>query len=165
MLRRTLLSRWMLVLMTGCALAAAGCPQTTPPAPEPTPECTTDADCPDGQICDAGQCVDAPAPECEADEDCPDGQICDEGQCIDAPVGGPCTVEGADPEAGSTAFAASCSADTCHGADASGPVSLLGLEDVTGSMQDRFGGGANHMGATLTDDQIRDIACWLFQQG
>ena len=120
--------------------------------------------CCEGLTCVDGTCVEeTPEPECTVDADCPEGQVCEEGQCVDEPiVGGPCTVQGADPEAGGTAYAASCVA--CHGEDASGPTSLLETEDITGAMQDRFSGGADHMGATLTDDEIRDITCWVWQQ-
>jgi phage baseplate assembly protein gpV len=46
------------------------------------PECTTNTDCGDDQICEDGLCVDD-APACTADEDCSTGEICtDAGECV-----------------------------------------------------------------------------------
>lgn len=58
----------------------------TPPTP---PECTTDADCPDGYVCSGGICVEEQPPtgECETDFDCPEGQVCVGGICQTAPEG------------------------------------------------------------------------------
>ncbi len=52
---------------------------TTPVVPPP-PECVTDADCEEGQVCDEDVCVTAPA--CETDADCEEGQVCDEEICV-----------------------------------------------------------------------------------
>jgi len=173
MLRKMFFTRWMLALVLGGALASAGCDLFTPvPAPAPEPGCVAaggacelpGALCCEDLTCVDGVCVaETPVPECDDDNPCPAGQICENGVCVDEPiVGGPCTVLGADPDAGGTAYAASCVA--CHGEDASGPTSLLETEDITGAMQERFGGGVDHMGATLTDDEIRDVTCWVWQQ-
>lgn len=62
MLRRMLFTQWMLVLMVGCALAVTAC-QTTGGGGEddgPTVECTIDADCAEGEVCEDAQCVEAP---------------------------------------------------------------------------------------------------------
>ena len=40
--------------------------------------CSSDADCPPGQICVDGNCVDG----CRSDDDCPDGHICENGKCV-----------------------------------------------------------------------------------
>jgi Cys-rich repeat protein len=83
-------------------MLAFGCPGMPPP------ECTTDADCPEGEICTDGVCVES-EPECVTDADCdqgfcseaagnicvecildehcPTGQICDSAQCVDSPIG------------------------------------------------------------------------------
>ncbi|MCK4661097.1 MAG: cytochrome c [Phycisphaerae bacterium] len=78
------------------------------------------------------------------------------------PVGGPCTVLDADPDAGEAVYSPACAG--CHGEDAAGPPSLL-EGDPTTIMYNTFGDGAAHMGQTLTEDEIRDITCWLFLQG
>ncbi len=62
-----------------CVLLTVGCPTT------PTPECTTDADCAEGQVCDDGVCTAAPEPECTTDADCAEGEVCDDGVCTAAP--------------------------------------------------------------------------------
>ena len=51
-------------------------------------ECVDDADCPNGEVCVDGTCVDAtptptPTPECTDDNDCPPGQVCVDGRCVD----------------------------------------------------------------------------------
>jgi hypothetical protein len=43
------------------------------------PECTTNPECPMGEICSAGQCV----PGCAGDNPCPVGEACCSGTCID----------------------------------------------------------------------------------
>jgi len=52
--------------------------------------CTSDSDCPAGQVCQNGECVAAPSPECTWNSDCPAGQICQNGECVAAPPAG-CT--------------------------------------------------------------------------
>jgi cytochrome c551 len=50
----------------------------------------------------------------------------------------------------------------CHGANGeggSGPP-LAGV-DWTDRLQELFGGGQSHFGATLTDQEIADVAAWL----
>lgn len=73
------------------------------PSPEPRgqcrplpPECFSDLDCPDGQVCQfpdfanglvaiGGVCIDAPpVSECASDDQCPDGLVC-EVQCLPDP--------------------------------------------------------------------------------
>jgi len=63
-----------------CMMLVTGCTTMQPP------ECETDADCAEGQVCENGVCTDAPAPECETDADCAEGQVCEDGVCIDAPA-------------------------------------------------------------------------------
>jgi len=54
----------------------------------PSAECTTDSDCPEGQICsEAGACVAVPLiTECTTDADCPSGYTCTaKGTCLEKP--------------------------------------------------------------------------------
>jgi len=47
------------------------------------PECTIDADCPDGYVCRNGVCVLEEEPvTCLVDADCPEGYICKDGKCV-----------------------------------------------------------------------------------
>lgn len=50
------------------------------------PECRSDADCPDGEVCQNGVCVTAPGPECTTDADCANGEVCVNGVCEEAPA-------------------------------------------------------------------------------
>lgn len=70
--------------------------------PTPTPRCRTNEDCPDGQVCIDGECVDAtptvtstptvrsstatptatPIGFCEDNDDCPPGQVCVNNMCV-----------------------------------------------------------------------------------
>jgi peptidoglycan-associated lipoprotein len=43
-------------------------------------ECAQDADCKDGFVCRANQCV--PKPQCAKDADCPEGQRCESERCV-----------------------------------------------------------------------------------
>ena len=74
----------MCLLGVGFILAGAACP------PQPPTGCTTDADCPEGQVCNTvtGQCEEAP-PACTSDDDCAEGEICnlETGECEPAPTG------------------------------------------------------------------------------
>ncbi|MCH8028826.1 MAG: hypothetical protein IH874_02710 [Candidatus Dadabacteria bacterium] len=70
--------------------------------PVPLPECTTDADCAEGEVCEAGECV--PAPECIIDADCAEGEVCEVGTCIEEPE---CTVD-ADCAEGEVCEAGAC---------------------------------------------------------
>jgi cytochrome c551 len=50
----------------------------------------------------------------------------------------------------------------CHGDNAeggSGPA-LAGIDELA-ALEDRFAGGASHLGTTLTDQEIQDVAAWL----
>lgn len=49
----------------------------TPPADE----CDAETPCPEGEVCQDGQCV-TPPPECTADGDCAAGQVCTDGSCV-----------------------------------------------------------------------------------
>jgi Cys-rich repeat protein len=70
--------------------------------PTPTPRCRTDEDCPEGQVCVDGECVNptptvtatptvrsstatptaTPIGFCEDDDDCPPGQVCVNNMCV-----------------------------------------------------------------------------------
>ena len=83
-------TRLALVLALGCLLGvflvfgAPACQQPSGGGGEEPVGCTTDEDCPEGQVCQDGQCVEPAAP-CETDEDCPEGQVCEDGECVEAP--------------------------------------------------------------------------------
>ncbi|MGB2985380.1 MAG: cytochrome c3 family protein [Phycisphaerae bacterium] len=68
---------WLPVL--ACLVLVTGCPVAPPP------ECVTDADCEEGEVCTNGVCVSAP--ECETDADCDEGEVCENGVCVEAPPG------------------------------------------------------------------------------
>ena len=103
------------------------------------------------------------APDLPDDEE-PDenGDTDDNGDDDDGdsqPTTGPCTIAGADPTEGQTAYT-SCGG--CHGADGTGASApSLVAEDATAALESTLGGGATHFGQTLTEEQIQDIACWL----
>jgi hypothetical protein len=106
-------------------------------------ECSVDADCPSGDVCDDNHCV----PPCVDDSDCDAGEICHEGHCIPAPgdpcvddagcpaplacVGGQCTLGdvlvGAEEAVQGGAFACQLASPR-----ASGWLALLGLAGVAG---------------------------------
>ena len=71
----------------------------------------------------------------------------------------------ADDPPGEQAYAGNgCGA--CHGgAGEGGSAVALDGADQTDAMEERFGGGANHMGSTLTDQEIADITAWLLGDG
>lgn len=58
-------------------------------SPTPTPRCTTNEDCPSGEVCVDGHCL-TPTPTktptpigfCNGDQDCPDGQVCVNHMCV-----------------------------------------------------------------------------------
>ena len=60
-----------------CIVLVTGCPVV------PAPECVTDVDCGDGQVCENGVCTTAPGPECEVDADCTEGEVCEDGVCVE----------------------------------------------------------------------------------
>lgn len=68
---------------------------------------------------------------------------------------------GGDQAIGEQAFsAAGCS--SCHGAAGSGGTGpALAGNDETAALESRFGGGATHFGATLSDADIAEVAAWL----
>lgn len=49
--------------------------------------CTSDDDCPDGEVCLPGSSACGPAGSCLIDDDCPEGQVCEDGTCM---IGGDC---------------------------------------------------------------------------
>ena len=67
---------------TGCDIL---CDCLFPPA-----TCTTNADCPEGEVCVDGECVAEPV-GCTTDADCSEGEVCVDGECAAAPVG--CTTD------------------------------------------------------------------------
>jgi Cys-rich repeat protein len=80
----------------GCDVVVAAATVT----PTPTPRCRTNEDCPDGQVCVDGECVNAtptvtstptarsstptatPIGFCEDNDDCPPGQVCIDNMCV-----------------------------------------------------------------------------------
>lgn len=86
---------WTLIT---AAMLVVGCEQNRKdeemdagPAPVPAPECTMDHDCPDGEICVGGECVEPiPQPECMTDAQCPSENVCmsrtcQSGSCVAQP--------------------------------------------------------------------------------
>ncbi len=67
----------------------------------------------------------------------------------------------ADPAAGQAVYsAAGCGA--CHGSDASGGLAAgLTGPDLLAALDTLFGGGGNHNGTTLTDQEVQEVAAWL----
>ena len=69
--------------------------------------------------------------------------------------------DGGDLSPGQAAYVAQgCGA--CHGDNGeggSGPA--LAGDDQLAALDERFGGGASHLGTTLTDEEIEDVAAWL----
>ncbi|TNE46812.1 MAG: trypsin-like serine protease [Deltaproteobacteria bacterium] len=55
-----------------------------------SPQCTNDTDCPVGQVCQNGTCVNPQQPQCTNDTDCPSGQVCRNGKC-ETPAPPQCT--------------------------------------------------------------------------
>lgn len=57
-----------------------------------TKPCTSNTDCPTGQVCQNGTCVTPPPPTgCTTNLDCPPGQTCDNGTCVQCtPQSCPC---------------------------------------------------------------------------
>jgi len=76
-------------LLLGLGLALLGWPATA------GAECSTDADCPAGQVCAPADC---PAVACDPDGECPPPASCDEsaGECVDA-WGSDCATDGDCP--------------------------------------------------------------------
>jgi len=78
-----------------CAIAVG-------PTPTPTPRCRRDEDCPTGEVCVDGECVEATptptntrptatatatatkTPICRENTDCPSGEVCLDGNCVTA---------------------------------------------------------------------------------
>ena len=91
---RSAVFRWLTIGLSGLSLACmgivAGCDTFVPPPPGP--ECSTDADCGDGQECENGQCV-TPQPgcveeggACDVGAPCCEGLTCsDDGVCEEEP--------------------------------------------------------------------------------
>ena len=80
------------------------------------PGCAGDADCPVGQRCVAGACVEDPG-DCVNDGECPGAQVCENGACVPGPAG--CVVDG-DCGAGGV-----CEMGVCVG----GPLECMGDQD------------------------------------
>jgi mono/diheme cytochrome c family protein len=98
-----------LSMALGCVLCAfvmfgaVGCPSAGGGGEgEGEAECATTDDCPDGQICQNGQCV---AAECTTNDDCADGEVCQDGECV---AGGAPNIE-----AGQVTYDERCK--SCHG--------------------------------------------------
>ncbi|MCH8253407.1 MAG: hypothetical protein IID36_13245, partial [Planctomycetes bacterium] len=50
------------------------------------PQCTSDTDCDNGQVCVEGSCGASTSPTCSTDTDCDDGLVCIDGICQEAPA-------------------------------------------------------------------------------
>ncbi|UCG16056.1 MAG: cytochrome c [Phycisphaerales bacterium] len=180
MLRRTVLTQWMLVLLVGCGLAAFGCrSEPAPPADDVDDDtggavgdvCETNADCADDLLCEEGVCVEPVPVGCETNEDCAEGEVCEDGDCVAAPEGecefdedcaegeicadGDCVEAPDDGADGAALYAANCA---CHGPDGAGPPDIRGL-----SAADLAAGLASptHGTIELTDDEVAAIAEFL----
>lgn len=57
--------------------------KSTDPNTQFSGTCSVDSDCPSGQICVDGRCVNA---ICSVDSECPDGYICINGRCVDGSI-------------------------------------------------------------------------------
>ena len=70
---------------------------------------------------------------------------------------------GGDVAAGEAAYAGACTG--CHGANGEGGMgpALAGADQIA-ALEARFAGGATHLGTTLTDQEITDVAAWLLTQ-
>ncbi len=94
----------------------------------PPPECQVDTDCADGEICEAGECVEDQSPECLVDADCEAGQVCREGLCLEAPEPGACgeprPIEGPGRFRGTTRGAEAIYGASC-GRGATGPEKVF----------------------------------------
>ncbi len=123
---------------------------------EPADACA-DVTCPDGEVCDAGECVAEQTGDPCAGVTCPDGEACLQGLCVVSQA------TGADPDAGHTYYMARC--EGCHKDDATG---ILG-PDIVGQSGDRvfaiLSGAADHgFGPTIEDvtqQEADDVAAWL----
>ena len=107
--------------------------------------------CDEGETCVDGQCV---ADDPCADVTCDEGETCVDGQCV-ADVTGP------DPAAGEAFYAANNCA-VCHGADATGPPSLVGVNADTHF--DKLSGNVSHAGGTVdgvTEDDAANVEAWI----
>ena len=49
---------------------------------DPLPECETDDDCADGEVCEEEVCVPSVGQECSETSDCAEGLVCEEGVCV-----------------------------------------------------------------------------------
>ena len=81
--------RWRRVVLLLVAVGAACVFDEEPPIEEPKeppPPSSAECDpCPEGQLCSAGQCVQAPGGDCEDRSQCAVGQQCANGHCIEGP--------------------------------------------------------------------------------
>lgn len=70
------------LLILVALILLAGCENTAPIrdlcVPPPQPRCSTDADCPDGNLCQSGTCQDLTATDgvCKSDDDCTSTSLC-----------------------------------------------------------------------------------------
>ncbi|MBI5495182.1 MAG: hypothetical protein HY904_09135 [Deltaproteobacteria bacterium] len=93
--------------------------------PLETRSCRSVQDCPAGNICQAGQCVDG----CVADADCPDQRVCQQSVCV---VPAPCQVD-EDCRTGELCLARQCRPqDTFCQSDRDCPLELYCVSGVCG---------------------------------
>lgn len=74
--------------LVAAAEEAVALPATPSTDPAEEPGCTTSGDCPDGQVCVDGECVDqCPDVACTSDADCGEGCICNDSRCTSEECG------------------------------------------------------------------------------
>ncbi len=104
------------VSQTGCA-TDADCPtgevcQAGTCVPAPPSACRTNADCPVGETCVNGSCVTSPPPACRTDADCPPGEVCVSGSCVSSSPPPPLCATNADCPPGETCQNGQCVGST-----------------------------------------------------
>ncbi len=150
---------WYLPMLLACLLGGA-LMFAGPACQQPTGDgggeaaCTTNDDCPDGQVCQDGQCV--AGPECTTNEDCSEGQTCQDGECVEA---------AGNIEAGETVFVQRCR--SCHGDP--GMDNGAFASDIIGAdaslMQGVLTGGDHPEIEGLVEGDFANVAAYLAEDG
>lgn len=134
-----------LLLLLFLVIFMVGCPSVMPP-----PDACDDVTCASGETCNNGVCVtDDP---CDG-VSCSDTETCVNGACVENEIVG-------DASFGEAFFMAN-SCMNCHGADGSGPPSLLNKEAER--IFEKLSGAVSHVGGTftVTEQDAADLAAWL----